>query len=310
MISMIGQKMQLTVFKPDGKPLAPVIYLAKRVKEKPFSLNIDVDITSGSTDTNKPATDKVVKAKVKCKTCGKSLDIDIDFIKEVAPNTHENFQNTLLLLPTYLNKYSANSCKDLVNILAQGKIETGDFKKLRENLNYTKKTFGSPEKINSISPTAIEKGFQRRGMGKYTKKQKLDFIWKNLAENDAAYGFHLYGNEKYPNRDYRGRGLIHLTHFETYEKCAKETGLDIVNNPKLIETDYNVALHTASWYWKDQRNGRLMALTATDSAKINSDSVTESISIIVNGGKIKLEQRIAEKKTIAKIFVKKYGACK
>lgn len=209
-----------------------------------------------------------------------------------------------------MKKYEVNSCRDLVNILAQGKIETENFTKLRESLNYTKKTFKKPENIYKISPTAINLGFEKRGMGEYTRQQKLNYIWSHLADNDAAYGFHLYGNDKYPNRDYRGRGLLHLTHFRGYEDCAKGTGLDIVNNPNLLENNYSVAIETGIWFWKNKKNGKIVTLAASESIKIDSDIITTSITRLVNGGEMKLNERKIAKKEIARKFILKYGTCK
>ncbi|OTG76724.1 hypothetical protein B9T26_02660 [Acinetobacter sp. ANC 4169] len=117
-------------------------------------MHLDVDITNGSTQQDKPNINKQIKENITCKICGKSLKLDIDFIKNIAPKAKAEFQEGLLTLPDFMKKYEVNSCKDLVNILAQGQIETENFTKLRESLNYTKKTFKKPENIYAISPTA------------------------------------------------------------------------------------------------------------------------------------------------------------
>lgn len=308
--SMVGEQLKLTVLKPDGTALKPVLYTVNRVKGKPIKLHLDVDITKGMTAQNEPEINKSITENIICKTCLRSLKIDIEFIKNIAPKAKDDFQNELLNLPIFMKKYEVNSCRDFVNILAQGQIETENFTKLREGLNYTKKTFKNPENIYAISPTAINEGFKRRGMGGYTRKQKLDFIWEHLADNDAAYGFHLYGNEKYPNRDYRGRGLLHMTHFSGYEDCAKSTGLDILINPKLLETNYEVAIETGVWFWKNKNNGQISKIVQSENINIDSDTITTSITLLVNGGKMKLEERKRAKKSIAKKFIEKYGVCK
>ncbi|MEJ2900364.1 glycoside hydrolase family 19 protein [Acinetobacter sp. NS-4] len=306
----IGKWLKITVYKPDGTPLKSVNYLPKRIKESSVKLHLDVDVTNGSTQQDKPNINRQITENITCKTCGKSLKLNIDFIKNIAPKAKAEFQEALLMLPDFMKKYEVNSCRDLVNILAQGKIETEDFTKLRESLNYTKKTFKKPENIYAISPTAINAGFKRRGMGKYTRQQKLEYIWSYLAGNDTAYGFHLYGNEKYPNEDYRGRGLLHLTHFTGYEDCAKGTGLDIVNNPTLLENNYSIAIETGAWFWKNKNNGKIANLTKNESIKIDSDSITTSITHLVNGGEMKLAERKIAKKFIAQKFILKYGVCK
>lgn len=308
--SHIEKWIKITVYKPDGTPLKSLDYLPQRINESSVKLHLDVDVIIGSTAKNEPNINKPITESIECKTCGKSLKIDINFIKNIAPKAKAEFQTALLQLPSFMKKYEVNSCRDLVNILAQGQIETESFTKLRESLNYTKKTFKKPENIYRISPTAINLGFKRRGMGEYTRQQKLNYIWSHLADNDAAYGFHLYGNDKYPNRDYRGRGLLHLTHFTSYEDCAKGTGLDVVNNPNLLENNYSVAIETGIWFWKNKKNGKIVNLTASESIKINSDSITTSITRLVNGGEMKLNERKIAKKEIARKFILKYGTCK
>ena len=311
--SILHSRIQVHPYKPDNSPFTTSQGYIPR-STTPINLPVYFDIRSSKaiTTPDEPNLPVIVPevGVVKCLTCDKSLKIDIEFIKSVAPKAKKDFQQALLLLPNYLKKYSSNTCRDLINILAQGQIETLDFTAVRESLNYTKKTFKTPENIYSISPTAMNAGFVRRGMGKYTKQQKLDYIWKHLADNDKAYGFHLYGNESYPNNDYRGRGILHLTHFAGYKDCADGTGLDVVKNPSLLEKNYNIAIETGTWFWKNKNNGAILKLTASESIQINSDSVTTAITSLVNGGSMKLAERKAAKKSIAKKFIEKYGVCK
>jgi len=311
--SILHSRIQVHPFKPDNTPFkTPQGYTPRSTT--PITLSVYFDIKSNNSTTEPDKPDLSVKVPevgdIKCLTCSKSLKIDLDFIKKVAPKAKKDFQQALLLLPNYLKKYSSNTCRDLINILAQAQAETLEFTALRESLNYTKKTFKTPGNIYSISPTAMNAGFLRRGMGNYTKQQKLDYIWRHLADNDKAYGFHLYGNESYPNNDYRGRGLLHLTHFSGYKDCAEGTGLDIINNPKLLEKDYKVAIETGTWFWKNKNDGAILRLTASESVQINSDAITTSITKLVNGGNMKLAERKFAKKSIAKQFIEKYGVCK
>lgn len=311
--SILHSRIQIHPFKPDNTPFkTPQGYTPRSTVPVELPVYFDITSSSATTQPDRPSLSITVPqaGDVTCRTCGKSLKFDLNFIKSVAPKAKKEFQNGLLLLPNYLKKYSSNTCRDLINILAQGQIETLDFTALRESLNYTKKTFKTPEKIYSISPTALNAGFVRRGMGSYTKQQKLDYLWKHLADNDAAYGFHLYGNESYPNNDYRGRGLLHLTHFAGYKDCATGTGLDIVRNPKLLETDYNVAIETGAWFWKNKKDGEILRLAASETIQVNSDSITTAITLLVNGGSMKLAERKIAKKSIAKKFIEKYGVCK
>ena len=72
----------------------------------------------------------------------------------------------------------------------------------------------------------------------------------------------------------------------------------------------NIAIETGTWFWKNKNNGAILKLTASESIQINSDSVTTAITSLVNGGSMKLAERKAAKKSIAKKFIEKYGVCK
>src|SRR5690606_35454867 len=59
--SMIGEKIQITVFKPDGNPLEPKTHVVKRIKEDAIKMKLDVDIIKGGTEQNKPTLDKNIE---------------------------------------------------------------------------------------------------------------------------------------------------------------------------------------------------------------------------------------------------------
>lgn len=263
-----------------------------------------------SSDELKVQNVKISRDIVKCSKCGQSISIDEGFIKSIKSNISTKFIAALLKLPSFLEKYEANTCRDLVNFLAQSQIETLGFTALTENLNYTMKTFESGGKVYSISPTTLNNGFKRKGLSDYTKQQKINYIEKYLMDNDKAYGFHLYGNESYPNNDYRGRGFMHFTHFDAYEDFTKDTGINIVETPTLLESDGEVALETATWFWKNKSSGQILKETAKDTKDFQSDSVTIVVTKLVNGGNMGLKKRKSAKKSIGSKFVKQYGACK
>jgi putative chitinase len=48
---------------------------------------------------------------------------------------------------------------------------------------------------------------------------------------------------------FKGRGLIQITGRANYEKCGKELGLDLINNPELLELPVN-SVRSAAWFWK------------------------------------------------------------
>lgn len=273
------------------------------------SLPQNVLSTTQSSDELEVKNIKISRNIIKCSKCGQSISIDEKFIRNIKSDISTKFIVALLKLPFFLEKYNANTCRDLINFLAQSQIETFDFTALRESLYYTTKT-RTVEQIYSISPTAINKGFDRKGLGQYTRQQKINYIRDNLISNDKAYGIHLYGNENYPNNDYRGRGFMHFTHFYAYEDFTKDTSIDIVSTPTLLEDNGAVALETATWFWKNKQNGRILQETAKDTPDFQSDSVTTKVTKLVNGGSMKLSERKIAKKSIGEKFISQFGVCK
>src|SRR5690606_6229471 len=56
----IGKWLRITVYKPDGTPLKSINYLPKRINESSIKLHLDVDITQGSTQQDKPVINKSI----------------------------------------------------------------------------------------------------------------------------------------------------------------------------------------------------------------------------------------------------------
>ncbi|RZJ22133.1 MULTISPECIES: hypothetical protein [unclassified Acinetobacter] len=65
----IGKWLKITVYKPDGTPLKSVNYLPKRIKESSVKLHLDVDVTNGSTQQDKPNINKNIENKPCPKEC-------------------------------------------------------------------------------------------------------------------------------------------------------------------------------------------------------------------------------------------------
>jgi len=56
--------------------------------------------------------------------------------------------------------------------------------------------------------------------------------------------------EKLRYDPYRGRGFLHLTHKENYQKYKDATNVDVIKNYKLVAHNLTIAADTAAWYWK------------------------------------------------------------
>lgn len=91
--------------------------------------------------------------------------------------------------------------------------------------------------------------------------------------------------------------MIHLTHYETYKKCARETGLRVDLNPELLESDFAVAIETALWFWK----GMGIAAIA-ENPSIFGDAAVTAVTRPINVGLAGLSDRQRYKREITPIF--------
>ncbi|MCP2020797.1 UNVERIFIED_ORG: putative chitinase [Pseudomonas reinekei] len=239
-----------------------------------------------------------VNGMLNCKVCGASLKLTKVFLSEICSSeVNPLFISAMVSASENLfKKYGVDSCEQVTHLLAQAKKETGGFLQFRESLNYSRRTY-TAAKLYRLSPTVINAGFSRRGLSFASDEEKLSWIDEHLIGNDAAYGLHCYGNAEQPGRDFRGRGLIHLTHYETYKKCARDTGLPIDSNPELLEKDFVVAIETALWFWKVRR----IATIAEDSFLSGDVSVT-AVTRPINIGLAGLSDRQKYKREITKKF--------
>lgn len=239
-----------------------------------------------------------------CKKCGKSISLTLVLMRKfVDPAVSDEF---LTEFATKANeifpKYSVNTCSQVVHILGQGKHETKRFTAFRESLNYTRRSY-TAEKLYRMAPTAIDNGFRRLGMN-LTRAQKIVYVDQHLIGNDAGYGKHSFGSSTYPDNDYRGRGLLHLTHYETYHKCALAIGANIDANPALVETNTEVIIETGAWFWKQNSIGDI-----ADNNAIAIDAKIRAVTAKINSGLKGLEERIEFTKEILAVFKAELNSC-
>ncbi|WP_191994365.1 glycoside hydrolase family 19 protein [Pseudomonas umsongensis] len=239
-----------------------------------------------------------VNGMLSCKICGVTLKLTSDFLSEICGNeVNPLFISAMVDAAKHLfKKYGLDSCEQITHLLAQAKKETGGFVHFRESLNYSRRTY-TAARLYRLSPTVINAGFSRKGLSFSSEEEKLAWIDEHLIGNDVAYGLHCYGNSEKPGKDFRGRGLIHLTHYETYKKCAKDTGLPIDSNPELLEKDFAVAIETALWFWKARRISAI-----AEDPTLNGDAGVTAVTRPINIGLAGLSERQKYKRDITEKF--------
>lgn len=243
------------------------------------------------------------KNKNYCFICKKNISISYDLMREICPtNTAEDFiKDFVLHADNLFKKYGVNSCAQVTHLLAQAKHETKNFTAFRESLYYSRYT---AQELYNMAPTAINNGFARKGITFLTNEEKLEYIRSNLLKNDAGYGQHCFGSNEYPNNDYRGRGLLHLTHYENYHACSLAIGKPIDAEPNLVQGDISVIIETGLWFWKTNN-----LKNYAESSDIAEEETVEKITRAINGGTNGLAERKKFKKDITTLFIRLYGNC-
>ena len=168
------------------------------------------------------------------------------------------------LLETF-EKYEINTTKRQAAFIGQCMHESGGFKNLTENLNYSAK--GLVATWPSRFPNEEYAEEYARKPDRIANKVYLGRMG-NTEDGDGA--------------KYIGRGLIQLTGKENYANCGLGLGVDLVGNPDWLATPKYAAL-SAGWYW-NKRN-----LNA-DADAGNIESMTRKI----NGGNIGIADRKAK----------------
>jgi putative chitinase len=162
-------------------------------------------------------------------------------------------------------KYQINTPKRQACFIGQCMHESGGFKFLKENLNYSAKALMAtwPSRFPDMD-TAEKYERQPEKIANKVYSGRMG----NTEDNDGA--------------KYIGRGLIQLTGKDNYKAFGEAIGEDLVANPQLVEEPRYAAL-SAGWFF-NKRNLNALA----DIMDV------ETMSRRINGGTIGMADRIAK----------------
>ena len=151
--------------------------------------------------------------------------------------------------------------------------ESGNFKTLQENLNYSAKG------LNATWPSRFPSEEAAQPFHRNPEKIANKVYSGRMGNTDEGDGW-----------KYRGRGLIQLTGKDNYRLASDALGVDFVANPDLVLTREYAAL-TAAWYWNKR------GLNKEADAK-DFTGMTKKI----NGGTIGLADRVAHINTALNVL--------
>jgi len=182
-------------------------------------------------------------------------------------------------IPQTAAKFNITTPLRLAHFLAQCGHESGGFKAVSENLNYSAKglrgTFGKYFPTDALA-NAYQKNPEKIANRVYSSR---------MGNGDEASG---------EGWKYRGRGYIQLTGKSNYVSFDKTVEDDIVNNPDLVATKY--PLSSAAFFFD---SNKLWGICDKGSDDASVTAVTKR----VNGGTIGLADRIKHFKEYYSLLV-------
>ena len=187
--------------------------------------------------------------------------MDINKLKGHIPDT------VLAQIPSVMEKFKIDTPLELAHFLAQCGHESGNFKAVSENLNY------SADGLKKIFP----KYFPGNLNESYARKPE--------AIASRVYASRM-GNGNEATKEgfkFRGRGYIQLTGKENYASFDKFVEDDILANPDLVATKY--PLLSAAWFFSKNKLNEIASKGA-------DDATVTAVTKRVNGGTIGLADRI------------------
>ena len=169
----------------------------------------------------------------------------------------------LAVLNTKLPEHGIESPDQVAMFLAQTGHESGDFKFLKENLNYSAKgllaTF--PKHFDEASANECARNPEKIALAVYSCR---------MGNGDASTG------EAY---DYIGRGPIQITGKDNYDECSQFIYGDdtLLKEPDKVFESKEDSIMSAIWFW----------------TKHNLADMTDIVAITkkINGGTIGLDDR-------------------
>ena len=173
----------------------------------------------------------------------------------------------LAQIPDTAAKFNITNNLRLAHFLSQCGHESGNFKAVSENLNYSadglKKIFGK------YFPGNLNESYARK-----PEKIAARVYASRMGNGDESTG------EGYK---FRGRGYIQLTGKNNYTNFSKFIGEDCVSNPDLVATKYPLA--SAAFFFD---SNKLWAICDRGA----DDATVTAVTKRVNGGTIGLADRI------------------
>jgi putative chitinase len=185
----------------------------------------------------------------------------------------------MIEIASIIERFNMTNPLRLAHFLAQAAHESGNFKFLKENLNY------SADSLLKVFPKYFK---DKATADKYARNPEK--IANKVYASRMGNGDEVSGD----GFKFRGRGYIQLTGKDNYKAFSNFIGEDCVANPDLVSDKY--PLVSASWFF-DKNN----LWTICD--KGATDEVVTAVTKRVNGGVNGNSDRISKFKLFNSMLV-------
>lgn len=198
------------------------------------------------------------------------MSFEFEFTKEhlgeIISDNPDNWYDALCEL---LPKYGITTERRVAHFLSQCAHESGGFKRLEENLNYSSKAlrsvfgryFGSAPKASA---------------DEYARNPEMI---ANRVYNDTYRKYKMGNTQEGDGWRFRGRGLKQLTGRDNYTRFGKSVGMSAEEAAEYVATPAG-AIESACWFW--------------DTNKLNDIADGDDVKRMtkkINGGSIGLDDR-------------------
>ncbi|OOF84633.1 hypothetical protein BKG93_06625 [Rodentibacter ratti] len=152
--------------------------------------------------------------------------------------------------------------------------ESQDFTRLRERGGY--------KSVEQMQKAGIKRAINDPAGAAKAISEGVD------AQFNFMYDGRMGNNQKGDGAKYRGRGAIQITGKDNYQRIGEALGVDLINNPELLETNPTLAAKASIAWWEMRKKEDKNFLAATQ----NGDF--KKVTKAVNGGMNGWEDRLAK----------------
>lgn len=199
-----------------------------------------------------------------------TIDFGAGHLEQMIPTNKGSASKWFAAMQEIFPKYSIDTPQRVAGFVAQCAHESGDFKRLEENLNYSAKAlravfgryFGAPPK---------------RDADEYHRKPEMI---ANYVYQDEFRKYKMGNVNPGDGWLFRGRGLKQLTGRENYTAFGKSVGMTAEEAAEYVATEKG-AIESACWFWDK-----------AGCNKFADEGDIVGLSKRINGGTIGLEDRV------------------